>query len=233
MKKILFIVFAICSLNSFAQFDLGLDVQSRYVWRGVQLGNNSVSLQPFVEFGKGQFAIGAWGAYSIGGDNSGLQEADLYVSYSPLDFLTISITDYFFPADGTITNNYFEYGNTTGHVFEGMLSFSGVEKFPIGITVATNFAGADKDSNGDQSFSTYIEFSYEKTIDAVAIGVFAGGVVGDNGGYYLTNGSGLINLGLSAAKEIKITELWSLPVDAALIFNPDAESIFITFGFTI
>ncbi len=232
MKKILLTVFAMCSLTTFAQFDLGVDVQSRYIWRGIQLGNNSASIQPYVEYSAGQFSIGAWGAYGLGGDGGGLNEADLYASWSPTDYLSITVTDYFFPAEGN-NQGYWPYNN--GHVFEGMISFSGVDGFPVGITVATNFGGADQKANGDQSYSTYIEASYSKSIgeNGVEVSVFAGGVIGDEGGYYLTDGEGLINLGLGVSKEIKITENWSLPVNGALIFNPDADNIFLTFGFSL
>ncbi len=217
---------------SSSNWSIGADVQSRYIWRGINLGGNSASIQPSIEYSSGMFAIGAWGAYSIGSTQTG-QEADLYISISPLDFLSFTVTDYFFPNDGLGNNNYFDYSDTTGHVYEAMVSFAGTEKFPISIFVATNFGGADQDENGDQSFSTYVEASYGISAGSVDLSIFAGAVFSDNGGYYGTDGSGLINLGLGVSKEIKITESWNLPVNAALIFNPDAENIFITFGFSI
>jgi hypothetical protein len=45
--------------ESGASVDLGLDVQSRYIWRGLQLGGASPSLQPYVELSTGKFAFGA------------------------------------------------------------------------------------------------------------------------------------------------------------------------------
>ena len=215
-----------------SNWDLGASLQSRYIWRGINLGGNSTSIQPSISYSTGIFSIGAWGAYSIGSDQAG-QEADLYVTISPLDFLSFTVTHYFFPSDRVGNQGYFSYGDGTGHVFEAMASFSGFENFPLGIFAATNFAGADKTKDGDQSFSTYVEASYPISTGFVDIRLFAGAVFGDTGGYYGTNGSGFINLGMGVSKSIKITEKWSLPVDAALIFNPDVENIFITFGFTI
>lgn len=214
-----------------SNWNLGASVQSRYIWRGINLGGNSASIQPSIEYSAGIFTIGAWGAYSIGSDQVG-QEADLYITVAPLDFLSFTVTDYFFPVERTGRQGYFEYGDRTGHVFEAMASFSS-NNFPIGFMIATNFAGADKKENGNQSFSTYIEASYGVSAGFVDINLFVGAVLGDDGGYYGTDGSGLINLGLGVSKAIKITESWSLPVDAALIYNPNAENIFITFGFTI
>ncbi len=211
-----------------SNWDLGASFQSRYIWRGINLGGNSASIQPSISYSTGIFTIGAWGAYSVGSNQLG-QEADLYITISPLDFLSFTVTDYFFPNDRLTDNEYFHQG----HVLEIMASFSGFEKFPLGISVATNIVGADKTEDGDQAFSTYVEASCPINAGFVDLRLFAGAVFGDKGGYYQTDGSGFINLGLGVSKSIQITEKWSLPVDAALIFNPDSENIFITFGFTI
>ena len=238
MKKFIIALLLVSSLSTMAQettepvvetkesaIDLGVDLQSRYIWRGLQLGGPSASAQPYLEFSAGKFAIGAWAAYSLGGVNN-IQEADLYASYAISDAFSITVTDYFFPEDLS-SNGYFNYKeDETGHVFEGMISFAGTEGFPIAISVATNFAGA---ATGE----TYVEASYSKEVGDVEWGIFAGAVFGDDDGYYFTDGEGLINLGLSASKEVKITDSFSLPVNAALIFNPDQENIYLTFGFSL
>jgi hypothetical protein len=245
MKKIILALFMISSLKTVAQtasdsipktssssLDIGVDIQSRYIWRGLQLGGNSPSAQPYMEFSTGSFSIGAWGAYNLGGLSTG-NEADLYISYSISETFSITITDYFFPSDGN-SQEYFPYNK--GHVFEGMISFAGTDNFPIGLSVATNFGGAIKyDDNGKEksAYSTYVEISYSKTIGEVEYSLFAGAVFADDNSYYLTDDSGLINLGISVAKEIKLSDSFSLPINAALILNPDAENIYLTFGFSL
>ena len=245
MKKIIFALLLLAgSAHVFAQeaeetaskssFDLGLDVQSRYIWRGIQLGNNSVSFQPWMEFSSGGFSIGAWGAYGLGGDSGNLNEADLYATYAFSDAFSVTLTDYFFPGDSGYFVNYFPYNE--GHVLEGMVSFAGTKDFPIAIFVATNFAGAIKyDDNGSEksAYSTYVEASYSTTIGETEFGIFAGGVFADDNGYYLTDGEGIINLGISAAKEVKITDSFSLPVNGKLTLNPDAKNLYLTFGFSL
>lgn len=57
MKKILLVTIAMCSLSSFAQLDFGIDVQSRYIWRGIQLGNGSGSAQPYIEYSSGNLQL--------------------------------------------------------------------------------------------------------------------------------------------------------------------------------
>ena len=243
MKNFILTVFIMSSLKIVAQtdpipkapsssLDLGLDIQSRYIWRGIQLGANSLSAQPYIEFSSGKFAVGAWGAYNLGGTSIG-NEADLYASYSFSDAFSVTVTDYFFPKGGNF-QGYFPYN--AGHIFEAMVAFAGTNSFPIGISIATNFDGAIKyDDGGDEksAHSTYVELSYNTTVKNVELGLFTGAVFADDNGYYLTNGSGLINIGLSVAKAVKLSESFSLPVNAALIINPDAENIYLTFGFSL
>ncbi len=244
MKKIILVLLLVISFNSFAQdstdasvetssssLDLGLDVQSRYIWRGIQLGGNSANAQPWVEFSSGGFALGAWGAYNLGGLGT-VNEADFYMSYSFSDAFSLTVTDYFFPGEGS--GGYFPYNE--GHVFEAMLTLTGGENFPVSLSIATNLGGAIKYMDGTDeksAYSTYVELSYGTTAGDVELGFFAGGVFGDDNGYYLTDGSGLINVGVSAAKEVKLSETFSLPVNAAIILNPDSEDIFLTFGFSL
>jgi len=223
MKKTILLLFLACTFGVNAQdFSFGADVQSRYVWRGIQFGGESPSLQPGVEMTAGNFAVGAWGAYSLGGDNAA-QELDLYVSYALTDAISVSVTDYYFPEGGS-GHDYLELGSeTTGHVYEATLSFAGTDAFPVALTVASNVGGA---STG----STYLEASY----DTNNFTIFAGGVVGDDDDYYLSeDGTGLINVGVSMSKDIQLSSTYSLPVNTSLVVNPDAGNVFLTFGFTL
>lgn len=238
--RIILALILISSINTFAQdesestsksnIDLGLDVQSRYIWRGLQFGGESASAQPWIEFASGGFTIGSWGAYSLGGIN-GVQEADFYIGYAFSDAISITVTDYFFPGAGA---KYFPYNE--GHVIEGMISVSGGKSFPVDLNVATNFGGAIKYYEGTDektAYSTYVELSHETEIAGTPFSIAVGGVFGDDNGYYLTDGSGLINVTVGTSKDIKLSESFSLPVNAAITLNPDSEDIFFTFGFSL
>jgi len=237
MKKIIFATLFLNHLIGFTQESktsktnlyFGADFQSRYIWRGLQFGGSSPSVQPSIELSSGNFTIGGWAAYSTGGVNQA-QEADLYISLAASDALSFTLTDYFFPTEG-VKQDYFSYGSDTGHVYELAMTYAS-DKTPWGFTIATNFAGADK-SGTKQNYSTYFELNYSKSFDGVNYSLFAGGVVSDNGGYYLTTGSGLINLGLSASKFVKLNKTFELPINTALIFNPDQGNVYLTFGFSL
>ncbi len=216
-----------------AQFDIGAELVSRYLWRGQLLGSGP-ALQPSISYttrfdtsGVFGLEIGSWGSYGIASGNDGT-EADIYATLitGPLSF---TLTDYFFPndnpfADGASFDNYFEYGEETGHVFELIASFDGVEKLPLSVSLAYNLGGADPDN------SLYVNLAYPLT-DALEISAGLG-----NGWYtYEEDGSqddkfGLVNLALSYSKEVPITEKFSLPLSGTFAINPNLEKIFIVFG---
>ncbi|MBI9055241.1 MAG: hypothetical protein JEY96_15565 [Bacteroidales bacterium] len=242
-------------------WSIGADFVSRYIWRGVNLGGSSPSIQPYLEYGFGSdnhsFAIGAWGAYSLSGSQTG-QEADLYLSYTIKEMFSLTVTDYFFPDETSGRNKYFNYNMDwdkinsgeeaqTVHVIEAAFSFNGTEKLPVTLMFAMNVWGADSQKYKEVSgtlvpenkivMSKYLELGYSTDVDGVAVDVFAGMTFdnpkiekGEPEGFYGQRSAGIINLGFSLAKELKITDNYSLPVFGSLITNPEAENIFMVFG---
>ena len=227
------------SQSESSNFSIGTDVVSRYIWRGLNLGGSSPHIQPYVEyaFGNSGLSVGAWGSHSMGASSTGA-EADIYLSYSFMDMFSIGITDYFFPSDRQFAmDSYFDYDSeTTSHTLEAMLSFDGTESFPVSIMFAMNFYGADgTDENGDNYMAKYLEIGYSTSLPDGEISVFAGAALDDPKeeegavGWY-GNSAGIINLGTSVSKSIKITDDYSLPISSSLIFNPEAENIYLVFG---
>ncbi len=232
--------FTMISHQTQAQWSIGSDVMSRYVWRGMDLGA-SPSIQPYVEYSNSGFTVGAWGAYSVNGSQG--QEADLYLGYTFLeDMFSVTVTDYFFPSD-ILDDDYFNYKNgETGHLFEATVSFNGTESLPLSLMIATNFYGDDLNSQGDNRYSTYAELGYAfATKNEISLDVFAGAnLTGQSdtdkeaewGGFY-GDKMGIINLGVTAGKELAITEKFALPMSASFICNPMAGNIFFVFGISL
>jgi len=242
-------------------WSVGADFVSRYIWRGVNLGGSSPSVQPYLEYGFGNddhsFAVGAWGAYSLSGTQTG-QEADLYISYTLKDMFSLTFTDYFFPDETSGRNKYFNYNMDwdkinsgeeaqTGHVVEAALSFNGTDNIPVSFMFAMNIWGADaqkyKEDGGVMVpedkivMSKYMELGYSTDVKGVALDVFAGMTLdnpdiekGEPTGFYGQRSAGIINLGFSLSKEVQVTENYSLPIFGSLITNPEAENIFMVFG---
>jgi hypothetical protein len=215
-------------------FELGADLMSRFVWRG-QCVNKAPNIQPYIAYvPKFGLEAGAWGSYSFTGDYA---EVDLYLSYG-IAGVSLTFTDYFVMDETLEKNHFFDYRKgTSTHVIEGTLAYEGPENVPIKVGLSTMFYGADKKLDcvvidtihNDTTeyyvnqFSTYFEVSYRLR----NIGFFAG--ITPARGYY-GDGFGVVNLGISAFKDIKITDNYSLPVQASLVTNPQKQNIYLVFG---
>jgi hypothetical protein len=191
----------------------GVDLYSTYVWRGVAYSGPSI--QPYVDFTAGNFTLGAWGSQGIDGivgggvASNGFQEMDLYASYS-FDFgLSLGVTDYYYP--GSL------YFDGESHAFELNGGFSSGD-FSIAANYIVNEAAGAGSAGGDM----YFELGYGP--------VFIGG--GD--GWHTSDGDfDIVNIGVSASKEIEITDSFSLPISGSVILNPHTEQLYILAGISL
>jgi hypothetical protein len=196
-------------------------------------------VQPALGLSYNGFSLGTWGSVDIGG--FGCKEVDLSAGYS-IAGLDIAVTDYWWAGEGAYS--YFTYKKDAGsaHLFEASLGYSlPIASFPLHLSWATMFAGADYtfDDNGDdkRAFSTYIEASLPFTVKDVALEAALGIRPWESPAYALGNPPSyyspdfaVVNLSLKATKEIKITDSFTLPLFGQLIFNPNAEDIFLVCG---
>ena len=216
MKKVKIFAVAIIALVASTsvkaqEFSVNADIVSSYVWRGVQY--SGASIQPTLQFTAGGFSIGSWG--SAGFD--GFLEMDLYAKYA-FDFgLSLGVTDYYYP--GT---NYFDYTKASGaHGYEINLGYT-TGGLSLGANYILNEAGGAATAGGDKYFE--VGYAFDK------FSIFAG--AGD-GWHTPTGGFGLVNVGISSSKTIKITDSFSLPVKASAILNPTTKQYFLVAGITL
>mgnify|MGYP001545971921 CR=1 FL=1 len=233
----------------------GVGLMNRFIWRGMNLGGNSPSIQPYVGMMIKNFEIGVWGAYSVGGEFTN-QEFDLYAAYYLFDgALSISVIDYYSASD-IFDYNYFDYNNeTTGHFYEAALKFNGTENIPFSFSANMIFYGADvprivDDPSSDDfnlqdgiQYSNYFELGYTKDVNQLSLNAFLGftlsnpkkadpetGYAGEFGFY--GNGPGVIHTGITVSRDIPITEKFSLPLTSSVITNPQSEKVFFLVGFS-
>ncbi len=216
------------SINA-QEIGLGADVVSRYIWRGAEAGENAPSFQPTLEFSYGGFTFGTWGAYSIGNAASVLSEQDIYASYtvetSASGAFTLGVTDYYYASKGKFGN--FDDKKGSPHVVEASLGYSGPEKLPVSLLLAVNVFN-------DEDNTFYAEIGYSATVEDVGLNFFLGMTPGgEKAVYYGTEKFNVINIGVTATKEIKITENFSLPVFASWIVNPNQEVSALVFGVSL
>lgn len=205
-------------------FSVGADVVSSYVWRGVpQEGTKGTpNIQPYVSATAGKLTLGIWGSSSLIGN---VKEVDIYATYAISDLFSVTLTDY----NWVFGQQYFKYGTGTDHVFEGTLSYAGVESLPLSVTLNTMFYGADKKANGDQAYSTYLELGYPISSSAK---VFAGASLLESVNYG-TTGFDVTNVGIKVSKSIEISDKFSLPVYGIAGFNPSSSNAFLVAGISL
>jgi hypothetical protein len=211
--------------------ELGADLVSSYLWRGIQI-DASPNVQGWGEYGIGNFIVGAWASTNFAGSYA---ETDLYAGYS-LGNLSFTFTNYFVGTD-----KFFEFSkNQILHVGELGLQYTLSEKFPLQISVATCIYGSDKkidsyDLNGDpvlsvdNNFSTYFELAYPISHGETGINLVVGGATHESY-FYDSDALAIINVGMQLSKEIKVNERFSLPISFSLMTNPHRDKIYAAFG---
>ena len=220
-----------------AAFSYGADVVSSYIWRGFT-ENTTPNVQPTASFTYGGLTLGAWGSESFDGK---YKEVDFSVAYAFNNLFSIAITDYDWNTlqTGTLKyGNYFAYKNdSTGHVFEGTISYAGVKAFPLSVSVNTMFYGADKKISSDgtkleNAYSTYVELGYPvaKNAKLSVGGLYTSAKDGLNAYGVTQKGFNITNIALRVNKDIKITDSFTLPVYGIVGFNPEALSSFFVAG---
>lgn len=184
-----------------SEISASADIVSNYIWRGTKFGKGP-AIQPGIKFTAGGFTLGAWGNYCISTDEAG--EADFYTSYN-FGAVTIGLSKYYFTG-----SPFFSIDN---HAFElnGGLALG---KFSLSANYILNEGAGAK--GGD----SYFEASWKSD----NFGIFAGA---GNGWYTPDNKFNLCNVGVSASKELKITDNFTIPLTGSLILNPATEQLFL------
>ena len=228
-----FLLFIIIAAPLYAQeFSVGTDVVSRYIWRGIESGGNTPSIQPTISFSAGGFTAGFWGALPTA-NPKGLNEIDIYANYAinltTAGSFTLGVTDYTFPNSGTKIGNFHNWDDPKGpgaHFLEGNLIYSAPESFPIYLSFNIFFYNVENNP-------IYIEAGYSTSLKDVGVDVFAAATPGESKGYYGVSNFSVINTGLKISKEIKVTDSFSFPVFGSVILNPANEDLFFVLGFSL
>lgn len=224
-KRFIFTIASFFSLFAQAQdVFVNADFVSSYIWRGMDSGNASV--QPSLGFNWKGLTIYAWGSTEFRNKNN---EIDLSLEYEYKQ-LTLYANNYFTQTEEE-PFRYFNYSShSTGHTFEVGAGYMVSEKFPLSISWYTVFAGNDYRENEKRAWSSYCELSYPFSIKDVNMSIEAGFTPWES---MYSNKFNVVNVGLSATKEIKLTSSFSLPVFGKLIANPYEEQVYFVFGISL
>ena len=205
---------------------VGCDFVSSYIWRGQDLG--STAIQPTLGIEYKGLSLSAWGSYGLV-NPSDTKEFDLTLGYTVSGF-NIGITDYWFSNGLDPESRYFKYAAlSTNHIIEANV---GYDFGFVSLQWYTNFAGNDGKYNGKRAYSSYFEVSIPFQLASVDW-AFTVGAVPYATDLYGTTGFAVTNLTLSASKDIKVTDSFTIPVFAQIVANPCSQKAYLVLGFTL
>lgn len=209
------------------EVELSGDLVSSYVWRGVK--QTGASVQPSLGVDYKGFSLGAWASTDL--SNDGFKEVDFSLGYQ-YKWLSLALTDYWW--DGERAGNYFgQHGYGDGHMLEASLGVTFSERFPLSLTWNTFLLGrGNKKENGRNSYTTFVEMACPFVVAGVDFEA-ALGVSPWKSPIYGNDKFSLTQIKLEAAKEIRITDSFSLPIFGGLIFNTDKYNEDVNFVFGI
>jgi len=232
MKKVvLFALGMVLGSTTLAQEEIDTSVKAdfvnEYIWRGQKLGD--VAVQPTFGVGYKGLSLTAWGSYGLS-NNDDVKEMDLTLAYT-IGRLNFGVTDYWFSSGLAPDARYFKYdAHGTNHLFEANI---GYDFGFASLQWYTNFAGNDgTNKDGKRAYSSYFEATVPFTLFSVGWTAAAGAVPFATTSYG-TTGFAVTNLTLRAAKDIKVTDSFSIPVFGQLTGNPCSQKAYLVFGFTL
>lgn len=212
-------------------FGLGLDIQTKYMWRGMEMmpEESAPVLFPSVNYSWKGLYVYAMGGYAINGKYA---EVDLGVSYSLSDF-TLGVYDYYYPTVDSKEDKYLGGGKHTGHWFEVCLNYA-PPKVPLLVTVSNFFAGNDKYTNDKgeekQAYSTYVELgTYYDFLHNNRIALNVGAALNKSCYNNYEHEFSVCNLELKYTYAVSFKNGWTLPLNVAYIYNPVFDKSFVNF----
>lgn len=206
--------------------EVGADLVSSYVWRGQACGGFSVQPSATVTFTKPGISFGVWASAELFENSTfaNMKEFDLSLSWSPIEALSVGLTDYHFCGGEYI--RAWDFSGASSHNLEFNASY---DFGPVAVAWNTVLTGADYNSEGDRCYSSYFEVSAPFTLGGVecsgAVGILpweeSFTALGDNTGF------NVCNLSFTASKELK-----GIPFMGQVVYNPQSEATYFVVGLT-
>ncbi len=200
-----------------ADFKLGADVVSSYVWRGGEL-DSSPAIQPALSYTcpKTGVTLGAWGSYGVSENNDNnvltssdrYQETDVYITV-PAGNFSVTLTDYYTVADDSRT---FDFSKDSANVVELSVAYA---KDNVSLLAAINIAGMDT-NNAKYCEAGYKFYDKDGYTAKAVLGMGNENVYGDKE----NDKFALVNTGISVSKD---------RYTASCVYNPDTEKSSLVF----
>ena len=228
MKKtysILLITFLLlitsAATHSQGRFNVSMDAKNMHYWRGLRVSDGFVTA-PMVGYYNGGFAVFAWGGLSVDGS---YKEVSQIISYSTGGF-NITLLD-IFNFTGAPDASYFNFkSDETNHITDLSVAYDFTDDIPLKLMFASIVYGNDRDSNGENRYSSYLEAGLPFVMDGFTVQPYA--ALGfafrsaDDNSLYGSNSFDLVNIGIRVSRTVELGN-YALPVTGTLGFNPSLK----------
>ena len=254
MKKVLVIVILLFTASFVTaqhskkepviEFSTGVDFVSGFIWRGLNLGS-SPAIQPNASISAFGFELAAFGSYALIAseyhhfDKVPYTEFDLELKYSmhtKAGEFSLLVSDIFLPYEGLAYSNFdgvVDNEKTGAHDLGAGIEYEGPEHFPISFRLEYHF-------HNDPNRSIYGELGYRFACGETDIRLFFGAAMGTNGDLHGSefyeieeDEIGIINVGATISKEIKVTDSFSIPLNTSVVFNPYANAAYLVVSLSL
>lgn len=210
-----------------SHFHLGVDLQTKYVWRGMEMMTEDAVpvVFPQINFQHNGFYAYVMGATAINGKYS---EVDMGLSYA-CKWLTVGVNDYYYPTTTSLEDEYFNFKSLeTGHWFEGLITITPMN-VPAYLTISNFFAGADKKPDGKQAYSTYAELGGRYSFWGEHCLALAVGATLNKSCYNgFAHDFSICNIELKYTYNVAMKN-FTLPLSVGYIINPVYEKSYVNF----
>jgi hypothetical protein len=222
-------VFKVSAQKGDSCFYVQADLATRWIWRGVAYSEAPV-IQPSLGYTSGKLDLTIWGSYPI--ERCAYSEIDFMFAYRFTPRLSLGFVDYFAINDSIgAKHDFFNMKReTTWHMLDIYGIWQPLEKIPVSVLYSLWFWGADRDSEGKQNMSSYVEAKYEKQVGHTTASLFAGMTLGE--GFYASRAA-VVNMGVGLSSPITLGGLASIPVKIEFVLNPYLQNAYVNAIFTI
>lgn len=210
-------------------FYVQADLATRWIWRGVAY-SEALVIQPSLGYTSGKLDLTIWGSYPI--ERRAYSEIDFMFEYRFTPRLSIGFVDYFAINDSVgAKHDFFNMKRqTTCHMLDICGTWQPLEKIPVSVLYSLWFWGADRDPDGKQNMSSYLEAKYEKQVGHATASIFAGMTLGE--GFYASHAA-VVNMGVGLSRPVTLGGLASIPVKMEFVLNPYLQNAYVNAVFTI
>lgn len=218
---------------------LGVDLVSRYAWRG-QVYGDAPCFQPWAGVSFAGFTLSTWGSFPFTpmrsdttgaspADATSTTEVDVSLARSvalPVGTVTATVTDYHYPSAGLSYLEFNEDG-TGGHIVDVGLAYRGPENLPLGLCGSVNIYN-------DDDHAAYVEASWPITAGSTAVGLTAGAALGKSALYDVDkSGVHFVQTAVTASKPLNISAAFAPTLKVSWILNPYRERVMLVAALSI